>query len=75
MLLKMEMNACSQQELVNLCQSLVDSGFLSLFEHPLRRACFDLALGGHITGVQLPQGYAETTLDPERVSILNITMN
>lgn len=74
-LLKYEMSGCSQDELVSMCQELVNTGLLPFFDHPLRRTAYDLALGGLVSGILLPKDYSSLTLDPERLTELNITMN
>ena len=75
MLLKFEMSSCTREEIIVICQNLIDSDHVNLFNHPLRRICYDLALGGFVSGLLVPAQYLQLTMDPERPTILDTTVN
>ena len=76
LLFKYELSTCTTDELAGMCQDLIDSGRLMDFHHPIRRTCFDLALGGDaLDDIIIPDGYMEMTLDSERVTRLNNTIH
>lgn len=75
MLFKFELSACTKEEVVRLCQNLVNSGDIYMFEHPLRRTAYDLAWSGDVTGLALPNGYLEMNNEPDRETHLNVMVH
>lgn len=73
LLFKYELSACSQEEIVSLCQELIESGMLDQFDHPIRRTAYDLAAAGVVTGVVVPPGYVSMNNEDDRETILNVT--
>ena len=75
MLFKFELSACTKEEVVRLCQGLIDSGEIGQFEHPLRRTAYDLAAAGMVAGITVPPGYIEMNNDPDRETNLNVQVH
>lgn len=75
LLFKYELSACTKEEVVRLCQALIDSGHLHQFNHPIRRTVFDLAVEGMVVGIDVPPGYRELNGDPDRETHLNVMVH
>ena len=72
-LFKYEMASTTREELVNMCQNLIDSGRLMDFHHPLRRTCFDLVVTGEVGNLQVPERYIQNA--NERTTDLDTTVH
>lgn len=75
MLFKFELSACTKEEVSKICQNLADSGYLLNFHHPLRRTAYDLGVAGIVHDLIMPVGYAEMSMDPDRITMLNVTVH